>query len=131
MIGVYDDERETFAVHGPYHVIYLSAFGQIKRCCDSVFDPDQAGRGATVPAMAAVDGGIDPHAGQLMHRCSQLGERGIKHGIGEKHVIAGWRNPHPRELWCMEHLQQLFRWRLPPGCRLLAVIGCPGVCCPH
>ena len=89
MIGAPRREREALAVHGPVHVVDLGVRRQIERCRGSVLDPDQAGRGASVLAMVAVGRGIDPHAGQLVHRRRQLGEGRIEHGIGEEQVLAG------------------------------------------
>ncbi len=117
VIGVPDGEGEAPAVHGPGHIVDLGVRRQIEGRLGSALDLDQARRGGPVPPVDAVDHGIDPHAGQLVHRRRQLGEGRIGDGIGQEQVLAGRRGPHPGELRRVEHLQHLLGGRLPPGYR--------------
>ena len=124
VIGASYGEREALAVHRPVHAEDFGVRRQIERCRGSVLDPDQARGGAPVPPVLAVGGGIDAHAGQLVHRRGQLGEGWIKHGIGEKEILARGGRPRPGELRRVEHLQHVFCRRHPRARRLQVDLLC-------
>jgi hypothetical protein len=115
MVRMPDCQSEAPAVCGPAHVVDLCSIVQGQWDLGAILYSDEAEGGGTAAPVVVADHRIHPHAGKLVHRCRELGERGIDHWIGQQQVLACGRWPRHRERWSVEDLEDLLGWSLPPG----------------
>jgi len=87
--GVFDGQGETSTIRSPAQTINFRVLRQSERSFGAILNPDQSRKSRTVRSIGSVDCGIHPHAGQLVHRRGQAGERRIGGGIHQQQVSAG------------------------------------------